>query len=116
MPKEGEGADEQRRHEQEHFVEQGIVGPVERIGVRLVLRELHAHARMALLAGGDDPERGQPGPRVADGENIVVAVAVVTRRDIRGHVGPAEGHGLAVVSLAIVREPVRVAHARNSGR
>ena len=99
---EREDPDEERRHPEVHRVERGIVDPVPRVRVRLVLGELYAHARVALLACGEDPPRGKPGPRVGFREHVVVPVAVVAGRDVGGHVRPAQGHCLAMVGLAVV--------------
>ena len=100
---------QQRGHEKEHPVEQRIVGPVERVGVRLVLRELRPDAGMALPAGADDAPRGQARARIADREHVVVPVAVVAGRDGGRDVGPAQRHRLAVVRLVVVREAVFMA-------
>ncbi len=40
-----------------------------------------------------------------------MAVAIVTGGHIRGHIGPAQSHGFAVIGVAIVGQPVLVAFA-----
>ena len=66
---------------------------------------------MALLAGADDLILVQARTRIVDGENIVVAVAVVAGGHIGGDVGLTESHRLAVVGFAIVGKAVLMALA-----
>ena len=85
--------------------------PVQRVGVGLILGEFCVHARVALRARRDDPALRQPRARIADGEHIVVAVAIVAGGDVRGDIGLAERHRLAVIGFVVVCQPVLVAFA-----
>jgi hypothetical protein len=85
--------------------------PIPRVRMRLVLGELDAHSRVALLARSEDPPRREPGAGVGFREHVMVPMAIVARRDVRGHVRPAQGHCLAMVGLAIVRQAVLMAFA-----
>ena len=108
---EEEDADQQAGHGDEGVVDLGIVFGVERIGVGKVLGEIGVGTGMAFLAGGDDVGLGKMGGGIGRGQHIVMAVAVVAGRDFRGEVGLAQQHGLAVVGIAIMFEPVLVATA-----
>ena len=108
---EGEHADQQAGHGEEDHVEQRIILAVERIGVGLVFGEPGGGRGMALLAGGQDVGLGEPRRRIGRRQHVVMAVAVVAGGDIGGDVGLAEGHGLAVVGVAVVGQAVLVAFA-----
>lgn len=106
---EGEHADEEGGHEDEHRIEGGVIFPVEGVGVGLVLDEAGIGVGVAGLAGGEDILFGQSGFCVGGWEDVVVAVAIEAGGDIGGDVGSAEGHGFAVVGFAVVFEAIFVA-------
>ena len=89
----------------------GIVLAVQRVGVGLVLGEAALAPRMALPARGQDVGLGEVGVRVGGRQHVVMAVAVVTGGHIGGDVRPAQGHRLAVIGVAIMRQAVLVALA-----
>ena len=111
QPEERKHADQQAGHAQEHGVQQRIIFAVERIGVRLVFRETGRGIRMTLLAGAEDVRFGQTRRGIGRRQHVVMAVAVVTGGDVGGHVRFAQRHGFAVISVAIMFEPVLVAFA-----
>ncbi len=88
-----------------------IVLAVERVGVGFVLGEADRRAGMALLAGGQDVGLGEVRVGIGGGQDVVVAVAVIAGGDIGGDVGLAQGHGFAVVGVAVMGQAVLVAPA-----
>ena len=109
--KETERADEQSGHREEHHVQQRIIFRVQRIGMRLILREFLRRTRMTFLAGHQNICRRKVRLRVGWRQNVVKAVAVVARGDFWGVICLAEHHCLAVVGVAISCQPVSMALA-----
>ena len=66
---------------------------------------------MTFLTGGDNVVGCKMRCRIAARQDIVVAVAVVASGNILGLVCLAQGHGFAVIGLAIVIETILVALA-----
>ncbi len=79
--------------------------------MRLILGEADIGLRMTRLAGAHDVVGGKPRRRVGGLQDIVVPVAIVAGGDLRGVVGPAQRHRLAVVGLPVEFEPILVALA-----
>ena len=102
---------EQAGHAQKHHVEQRIILCVQRVGVRLVFGEPDRRAGMTLLAGGEDVGLGKMRRRIGRRQDVVIAVAVVAGGDGGRGVGFAQRHGLAVIGVAIMFQPVGVAFA-----
>lgn len=88
-----------------------VVGAVHRVGVRAEFGETGSSSWMTFLTGGDNVVGCKMRCRIAARQDIVVAVAVVASGNILGLVCLAQGHGLAVIGLAIVVEAVLVALA-----
>ena len=109
--KEGEDADEQGRHGDEGPMQLRIMFGVEGIGVGDVFGEIGVGAGMTFLAGGNDVGLGEVGGGIGRGQDIVVAVAVVTGGDFGGDIGAAQSHGFAVVGFAVMSQAVLVAAA-----
>ena len=113
---EGEDADQQAGHAEKDRVEQRIILAVERVGVGLVFGEPDRRGGMTLLARGQDVGLGEPRGRVGGRQHVVMAVAVVAGGDIGGDVRLAQGHGFAVVGVAIMLQPVLRGISRSAGR
>ena len=90
-------------------MEQRIILAVERVGVGSVFGEADRRGGVTLLARGQDVGPGQPRGWVGGRQHVVMAVAVVAGGDVGGDVWLAEGHGFAVVGVAIMLQPILVA-------
>ena len=107
----GEGDHQQGRHDDEDIVELGEVLAVQRVRMGSVAGEAGVGLGVALAAGVDDVAGGQAGVGIGGAQHVMVAVAVVAGGHMAGTVGLAQGHGLAVVGVAVVLQAVRMALA-----
>ena len=84
---------------------------VQRIGVRFVFGETDGGARMTLPAGSEDVGFRQVRCRIGRRQHVVMAVAIVAGGHGRGRVRFTQRHGLAVVGVPVMGQPVLVAFA-----
>ena len=85
-----------------------IMFGVQRIGVGDVFGETGGGAGMAFLAGGHDVGLGKMRGRIGGRQHVVVAVAIVAGGHFGGDIGPAQGHGFAVIGFAVMSQAVLV--------
>lgn len=76
--------------------------------MRLIRGKLLINPRMTLRTGTDNFSFGQTGAWVCHRKYIMVTVAVVTGSDVRGLIRLPQSHGFAVISFAVMLEPILV--------
>ena len=100
--KEDEGPDQEQGHEEERVVKNGVLVAVRVVRVDDVLGKILVGFRMALLTGLDATLLADRGLGALCLVDIVMAVAVIARRDAF----PSKGDGLAVEGLTVALEHV----------